>query len=123
MTAEAQGTILLEDPYAPERAIARRVVPDGGVATSSTVARAWTEGGERRHHLLDPATGASAVAPIVAVTVIAATAAWAEAFAKLPFVLGAAGALARFDALDLPALVVGAGGVHAPSAAWGRFAP
>ena len=30
---------------------------DGGLATSSTTVRAWARGGERLHHVIDPATG------------------------------------------------------------------
>ncbi|MDT7640365.1 MAG: FAD:protein transferase [Pseudonocardiales bacterium] len=32
-------------------------VASGGLATSSTVARAWRHGGRRRHHIVDPRTG------------------------------------------------------------------
>ena len=50
----------------------------------------------------------SAATVVVSATVIASTAVWAEAFAKLPFVVGAETALARLDGLGLPALVIGA---------------
>lgn len=53
----------------------------GAVATSTTRKRRWaTEDGER-HHLIDPATGASTTGPVL-VTVIAAHGWYAEAVAK-----------------------------------------
>ena len=64
----------------------------------------------------------SAATAVVSATVIASTAAWAEAFAKLPFVLGAATALSRLDGLGLPCLVIGASGEMAKTSAWDRFA-
>ncbi len=36
----------------------------GGLATSSVATRAWLRGGERRHHLIDPRTGAPARLPL-----------------------------------------------------------
>lgn len=45
----------------------------GGLATSSTRLRTWRRGGRRRHHVLDPRTGTSAVTPWDEVSVAAAT--------------------------------------------------
>ena len=111
----------VEDPFVPDRVLTRVVLSDGGAATSSTLARSWSRGGRRRHHLIDPATGMSAATAVIAATVIASTAAWAEAFAKLPLVVGAATALSQLDALGLPGVVVGASGEVASSSAWDRF--
>ena len=36
------------------------VIDTGGLASSSTTVRAWTRGGRRLHHIVDPATGDSA---------------------------------------------------------------
>jgi thiamine biosynthesis lipoprotein len=69
--------------------LARLDVTDGGVATSSTLLRAWTIGGERRHHLIDPATGRPAVSDLVSVSVVAATAWEAEVLAKAGILAGA----------------------------------
>ncbi len=45
----------------------------GGVATSGTTARAWTQGGMPRHHIIDPWTGAPASTHWSLVTVLAAS--------------------------------------------------
>jgi thiamine biosynthesis lipoprotein len=59
---------------------------DGGVATSTTLRRHWRHGDHAHHHLVDPATGGSTRSPVVGVTVVAGTAAWADALSKVPFV-------------------------------------
>jgi thiamine biosynthesis lipoprotein len=59
---------------------------DGGVATSTSRLRTWTDAGEQRHHLLDPQTLRSAQTDTVSCSVIAGSAAWAEAFTKIAFV-------------------------------------
>ena len=61
---------------------------DGAVATSTRLRRHWTRDGEDRHHLIDPATGRPASSGLAAVTVLAASAAWAEVLAKAVFVAG-----------------------------------
>jgi thiamine biosynthesis lipoprotein len=61
-------------------------IRDGGVATSTTLRRHWHLGDRAHHHLVDPATGDSTRSPVVGVTVVAGTAAWADALSKAPFV-------------------------------------
>jgi thiamine biosynthesis lipoprotein ApbE len=66
---------------------------EGGVATSGTLRRQWREDdGTPVHHLLDPSTGRPAGhdREIVAVTVVAGTAAWAEVWTKAVMLRGAA---------------------------------
>jgi thiamine biosynthesis lipoprotein len=58
----------------------------GGVATSTTLRRRWRSGQRPHHHLLVPATGASTTTDVVGATVVADTAAWADALSKVPFV-------------------------------------
>jgi thiamine biosynthesis lipoprotein len=53
-----------------------------GVATSGTGRRQWQVNGNRRHHLVDPATGMPAVTPLATATVVAASATDAEIAAK-----------------------------------------
>lgn len=56
----------------------------GGVATSTLAARTWELNGEHRHHVIDPRTRRPvAITPesTLQATVIAGSAAWAEAFA------------------------------------------
>jgi thiamine biosynthesis lipoprotein len=76
----------IDDPY--ESGTGRIAVGDGGVATSSRLARAWRRGGRELHHLIEPATGSSARTGLAAVTVIAGEAWWAEVLAKAAFVGG-----------------------------------
>jgi len=54
----------------------------GGVATSTTARRRWAVGGEERHHLVDPRTGAPARTGRTQVTVLAAAAWQAEVLCK-----------------------------------------
>jgi thiamine biosynthesis lipoprotein len=93
----------LEDPRT-EHVFAAVELIDGGVATSTTLRRRWRLGSSTVHHLIDPATGLNGrgdAAAVVGVSVVAGTAAWADALSKVPFVdrhastttLGAASAL------------------------------
>lgn len=78
--------VSVDDPFDPtaSRGIVR--LADGGIATSSQLKRRWmTESGDTTHHLIDPASGLSAVTSIQTVTVIAATAARAEVLTKPGF--------------------------------------
>ena len=72
-----------------------RLVPlhvrSGAVATSSIAKRAWTQGTESRHHLIDPRTGQPAVSDWLSVTVFSANIVQAEVFAKA-ILIGGAGA-------------------------------
>ena len=74
----------------------RLSLANAGVATSSTVRRAWNDShGDPVHHLLDPGTGRPLRGPVQA-TVIAGTAAWAEVYTKLVMMRG----VAAFDTLQ-----------------------
>lgn len=95
----------VEDPYGgPPLGVVS--ITDGGVATSSVLKRRWTQNGATVHHLIDPRTGHSTSADVVAATVVAGTAAWAEAFSKAPVVLGVAGCRPLLAAYALPALLI-----------------
>jgi thiamine biosynthesis lipoprotein len=92
----------------------------GGVATSTTRLRAWTLGGERRHHLVDPVTLRSTVSDVEVCTVIAGSGAWAEAFTKVAFARGADRALADYEDRRLAASVTTANGTFT-TAAWEEY--
>lgn len=85
-------TVAIADPWAPDdpRAdLGSFRLLRGGVATSTTLLRRWTDvGGRAVHHLIDPATGRPSASPLVAVTVVAADAAWAEVLAKAALLAG-----------------------------------
>ena len=64
-------------------------VPDAGLATSGTDRRQWRgAGGRRRHHIIDPRTGDSAVTPWRTASVLAATAQQANAASTAAVILG-----------------------------------
>ena len=99
---------------------------DGGVATSTSRLRTWTSGGEHRHHLIDPATLRPSASDTVSCTVIAGSAAWAEAFTKVAFTLDPRSAVERFEALGLAASVTTSPTADSPgerltSSAWKAF--
>ena len=64
-------------------------IPEGGVATSSTMRRRWRRGGADIHHLLDPRTGRPASTDLDAVTAVAPELWWAEVVAKTAVMAGA----------------------------------
>ena len=63
----------------------------GGIATSGSARRAWTRGGRRMHHLIDPRTGRPAESPWAQVTACGATCLDADVAAKAGFLLADAG--------------------------------
>ena len=79
-------TIEVDDPF--ESGTGTLLLGEGAVATSSRLRRAWRRGGESVHHLIEPATGASARTGLASVTVVAGEAWWAEVLAKAAFVAG-----------------------------------
>jgi thiamine biosynthesis lipoprotein len=85
------------DPWGEESI--RVALGVGALATSSTTRRRWRVGGAEAHHLIDPRTMAPAVTPILSASVIAETAAEAEAGAKAVLILGRDG-LAWADEQD-----------------------
>lgn len=99
---------------------------DGGVATSTTRRRRWVAGGEARHHLLDPRTGAPSRSGVASVTVVASETWWAEVLAKAALVAGidAGSALLAREGVD-GVLVDDAGAVHVTAGfdAWCAPAP
>jgi thiamine biosynthesis lipoprotein len=60
---------------------ARLNLLDGAVATSSTLRRRWDTDEGPAHHVIDPRTGRPSTGALVAVSVLAAEAWWAEALA------------------------------------------
>ncbi|MFN7151620.1 MAG: FAD:protein FMN transferase [Microthrixaceae bacterium] len=54
---------------------------DGAIATSSTLRRRWRTADGPAHHVIDPRTGRPSTGPVVACSVLAAEAWWAEAVA------------------------------------------
>lgn len=112
------------DPVEDAREADQLMIVAGGVATSGTLRRTWrSDDGIPVHHLLDPATGRSVhhALEIVAVTVIAGTAAWAEVWTKAAMVRGTA-ALAELDEHGLGAQFTYVDRTTSANRCWRAFA-
>ncbi|WP_334143270.1 FAD:protein FMN transferase [Rhabdothermincola sp.] len=81
---------------------------EGAVATSSTTRRCWTVGGRGYHHLIDPATGLPAESDLVTVSVVGATAAFAEVVGKAVLIAGRSIGSSIVVEHQMAALMVGA---------------
>lgn len=90
---------------------------DGGLATSSTGSRAWSNGGQRVHHILDPRTGAPADSCWAAVSVAAASCVDANA-ASTAAIIRSAAAPGWLASLGLPARLVSSTGAVMTVGAW-----
>jgi FAD:protein FMN transferase len=93
----------------------------GGVATSSRIRRAWGPAIDRRHHLIDPATGRSAHSGLASATVIASEAWQAEVLAKAAFIAGVSEGLFVLGSTGTEGLLVDDAGRAYPSAGFDRF--
>jgi thiamine biosynthesis lipoprotein len=83
--------ISVADPLRPDAELLRAALPNGGVASSSRLLRRWRTTEGEAHHLIDPTTGRPADTAVVAVTVVAAEAWWAEVLTKQLFLTGPSG--------------------------------
>jgi thiamine biosynthesis lipoprotein len=110
----------LSDTPAPRQITLSR----GALATSSSSRRTWVQDGSRRHHLLDPRTGAPVDSGLRSVSVAARTCEQAEVAAKAAFVLGPARGGEFLEALGLAGLMIPTAGPPIPVGAWpGEVAP
>lgn len=91
---------------APERDLAHLWLKNSALATSGTDYRRWQQDGVTVHHLIDPRTGAAAATDLLTVSVLAAEAAVAEAWAKAALILGAQAGCALLEAQQHPAALV-----------------
>jgi FAD:protein FMN transferase len=78
------------DSMPPVAAVA---VSNAAIATSGIDFRRWTQGGQQRHHLIDPRTGQPAETDVLAATVIHPDAALAEGYTKALILMGSAAGL------------------------------
>lgn len=79
---------------------------DEALVSSWRTRRSWGPVDDRRHHLIDPTTGAPADSGLAGVTVLADDAWWAEALATAIFLAGADGAAALVDHHGVSALLI-----------------
>ena len=112
------------DLLSPDRSsvTAQVELTSGAVATSTDALRTWIHDGQRVHHLIDPSTGRATDNGVIACTVIAATATWAEVLTKPAFVRGRTAAIALADRLGVAMLVTEPSGAEHASKRWGDFA-
>lgn len=103
-------------PGAPGQTVAIR---SGGLATSSTTVRAWTVGGRRMHHIIDPATGEPARSCWRTVSVAARSCVDANTASTAAIIRGPA-ALPWLADAGLPARLVRADGSVETTAGWPR---
>jgi thiamine biosynthesis lipoprotein len=93
----------------------------GAVATSTRARRAWGPKHDRRHHLIDPATGRPARSGLLSAAVIAAEGWQAEVVAKAAFIAGLAEGLFLLASTGTDGLLIDDHGSVYPSAGFDRF--
>ena len=122
---QAGGWLIgVADPLDEEQECGQVAIIEGGVATSGTLRRHWIGAdGEAVHHLLDPSTQRPAhhARQIVAATVVAGTAAWAEVWTKAVMVNGAT-MLSVLDEHGLGGQLTFADSTTSSNDSWSRFA-
>jgi thiamine biosynthesis lipoprotein len=101
-------------PDAPGQTVS---ITSGGLATSSTMVRAWARDGRRMHHIVDPATGEPARSCWRTVSVAAGSCTDANAASTAAIVRGA-GAVGWLQDLALPARLVREDGSVVVIAGW-----
>ncbi|MGZ6950979.1 MAG: FAD:protein FMN transferase [Acidimicrobiia bacterium] len=112
--------ITLEHALRPETDLGAVSLHDEALVSSWRTRRTWGAEDDRRHHLIDPATGAPAWTGLAGVTVVAPDAWWAEALATSLFLAGPDEAATIVDHHGLDALLVRDDGAVR---GFGRFGP
>ena len=115
---EGGWTVSVAPPDDFASTIAVLSVENGAVATSSVNARQWRND-RRTVHVMDPRTLRESDGEVAGATVVASSAAWAEAYTK--FALLSPGALPYLENLGLACLTVGHDGTVASNDQWARF--
>ena len=113
-------TVAIEHPWS-QVAVVLIGVAAGAVATSTTLKRTWTVGGEARHHLIDPATGAPSASDLNLASIVTAEAWLAEVLAKAVLLRGSARAFDLIDPGVAQALTVDADGVVRTTAGFADY--
>lgn len=114
----------VESPKSSDQ-VGRITLTSGGVATSSLHAKRWAILASSESHVVDPHSRRSLdpnTRDVVQATVVASTAAWAEAFATACLVADAAAAVAMIDRAGLAALLVRSDGSTIATTGWKDFA-
>lgn len=90
----------------PERDLVQLWLKNSALATSGIDYRRWQQGNATRHHVIDPRAGAPATTDLLTVSVLAADATVAEAWAKAALIAGAQAGGALLHERQLPAALV-----------------
>jgi FAD:protein FMN transferase len=112
--------ISLDHPTASQPA-ALVALAAGGIATSTSLKRAWTVGRDRRHHLIDPETGRSLRSLAISVTALARDAASAEIATKHALLADPGRELAALEELGCDGVIVTDAGEVDATAGTARF--
>jgi FAD:protein FMN transferase len=96
----------ITDPFDTEDELTTVTLTEGAVATARRRQRGWRRGGGGPHPLIDPRTGRPSDSSLVAVTVVAAQAHWAEVLAKAALVGGEDDGRKLLETHGLSALLV-----------------
>ena len=94
----------------------------GAMATSGIGRRQWVQGGQRRHHLIDPRTGTSAQSGLWSVTVAADRCMQAEVAAKVALILGPEAGTLFLQQHRLSGLLIREDGTCSATGAWPQSA-
>lgn len=111
----------IEDPFDTQKHAAVIRLSQGAIVTSSQRKRRFGAEGDQTHHLIDPATHASAKTNVQTVTVIAATGARAEALTKRGFLQDTSRYLQWLPTVGAAGMVIDDAGVEMTSENWMRY--
>lgn len=114
-------SIAVADEANPQSDRFHLALAEGAVATSTRLRRRWQQDGQRRHHLIDPATGTCTHNDVDTVSVVAAEAHWAEVLAKSALVAGVTAGTSLLQKWGVAGLLVTEDGAAHPAGPWKEF--
>jgi thiamine biosynthesis lipoprotein len=115
--------VAVEEPHHPEQRQTLLGLDGGAVATSSRLKRRWQSSDGESHHLIDPSNGRPATTDVVAATVVAAQASWAEIYAKVAVICGSRRGLRRLQDAGLAGLLTLSSGAAVRTESFERYEP
>lgn len=114
--------IEISHPLNPEQTIAKVVLHQRALATSTITKRRWQRDGQVMHHLIAPRTGQPAQTDALAVSVIADRTVIAEVYAKAALILSVKEGLAFLQSLgNIEGLISAADSTIMQTDGFGRY--